>query len=234
MLTLARRVQNVAVNAVRTLKLRYGLASLAHSLDQGKPARARHLQMLLQGWDNEAWCASAPFLDAMLEWLPRTSGAILECGSGVSTLVLASACARSGRTVHSLEHDPAWASAVVQRLPRRLKSHAMVGLTPITSYGDFDWYAPAPEQLPEMIGFVVCDGPPGGTRGGRYGFAPILGKRLAPGCIVLLDDTQRAAEREIVERWCAELDGTVVQEGGTFTTLRIGGTERGSQIGLTG
>jgi hypothetical protein len=45
----------------------------------------------------------------------------------------------------------------------------------------------------------VCDGPKGTTRGGRYGLAPVMKDRLAPGCIVLLDDTSREAERAIIE-----------------------------------
>ena len=36
---------------------------------------------------------------------------------------------------------------------------------------------------------------------------------FAPGCIILLDDAQRLAERATAERWTRELDATLVIEG---------------------
>lgn len=79
------------------------------------------------------------------------------------------------------------------------------------SYGGFDWYDVESVQLPDTIGLVVCDGPPGTSRGGRYGLVPILKDRLAPGCIILIDDTDRAGERDIVDRWCTELPARIIE-----------------------
>ncbi|MGH8218538.1 MAG: hypothetical protein ACREUT_08235 [Steroidobacteraceae bacterium] len=181
----------------------------------------------MHGWGNEAWCGSALFLAAMFQWLPQTNDSILECGSGLSSLLLASAAVLAGRHVHSLEHDGEWAALVTRRMPERLKPSVSICTVPLKSFDGFDWYAVEPGSLPAPIGFVVCDGPPASTRGGRYGLGPVLGSDLAPGCIILLDDTQRVGEREIVNRWCNELGAVVVREGGTYTVLRVDQAQHG-------
>lgn len=228
MLKLARQLRDGARATFRGIQLRQGLAALERSLRTGRQPPPALLEQLVHGWGNEAWCASALFLAAMLEWFPQTSDSIVECGSGLSTLLLATGALVAGRTVHSLEHDAEWASVIRQRMPERLRPGAAICHAPLRSYGDFDWYSFDPRSIAAPIGYVVCDGPPGSTRRGRYGLAPVLGNRLAPGCIILLDDTQRQAERTIVEQWCEELGTSVVNEGGTFTVLRVGEPRRGT------
>jgi len=55
--------------------------------------------------------------------------------------------------------------------------------------------------MPEAFSLVICDGPPGTTKGGRYGLLPVLDKRLPPGATILLDDAGRPAETELIRRW---------------------------------
>ena len=179
------------------------------------------MERLVRSWGNEAWSADLQLLTAMLEWLPKTSGTIAECGSGLSTLVLGTAARASGRRVFSFEHDPNWAARLQHDLPDELHRVIDLCVTPIRNYGDFDWYSLAGVQLPTDIGFVLCDGPPGSTRGGRYGLGPILTPFLAPGCIVLLDDTQRNSEHDIMMRWCAEIGSVVVHRGPTYSVLEV-------------
>jgi len=110
----------------------------------------------------------------------------------------------------------------MEQLPERLQASIELCVTPIRSYEAFDWYSLDGVAPPTNIGFVVCDGPPGGTRGGRYGLGPLMRPYMAPGCILLIDDTQRQHETEIVQRWCAELEASVVHEGATYTVLKVG------------
>lgn len=223
---LARRARDGARNAIHEVQLRRGLAVLARTLQSGRTPRLALIEQLVHAWGNEAWCASAAYLSAILDWLPQTSGSIVECGSGISTLLLATAAMLSGRKICSLEHDTAWAAFIEQRTPNRLRSRVSLSVRPLTNYGEFEWYSIDPAATPGSIGFVVCDGPPAATRGGRYGLAPVLGNQLAAGAIILLDDTQRSEERAILERWCTELGATVIQEGETFTALRVGHSVR--------
>lgn len=147
----------------------------------------------------------------------------MECGSGLSTVLLATAAEMSGRSVHSLEHDAIWAARVHNALPKRLRARVDLAVVPLRSYGEFDWYSLDGIQMPPSIGLVVCDGPPGETRGGRYGLASALRDRLGSSSVILLDDTHRPAERSIITRWCSELNASVVEEGATYTAISAAG-----------
>jgi Methyltransferase domain len=218
----ARQVRDRSKSTYRRWMLRRTLGALVRTLREGRPASQRLLDRLRYGWANESWSAETCFLASMLNWLPTTAGTIVECGSGLSTLVLAAATTSYGRRLLTLEHDMAWAQKVRAALTFAPGSNVEVTLTPLQSYGDFDWYSIAGVPPLAPIGFVVCDGPPGATRGGRYGLVPVLKDMMAPGCIVLLDDTQRPEERRIFDRWREELDATVIEEAPTHSVLRVG------------
>jgi hypothetical protein len=78
--------------------------------------------------------------------------------------------------------------------------------SPLRDYGDFSWYDPPSQNLPDQFRLVVCDGPPGQTKGGRYGLLPVFGPRLREGTVIVLDDADRPAEVELVNRWKSESD----------------------------
>lgn len=153
------------------------------------------------GWDNEAWSASPEFQQAMLREAraPRTT--VLECGTGITTLLLAMLIDTRGIHSWALEHDRTWYDTIQQRLAKFSLPSSHIALAPLKNYGEFDWYDVAQTTLPEAFGLVVCDGPPGGTRGGRYGLMPTMLQRLVPGARILFDDTQRAEEHSIMQHW---------------------------------
>ena len=51
------------------------------------------------------------------------------------------------------------------------------------------------------ISLVICDGPPGDTRGGRYGLLPVCASHLADGCVILMDDAERMGEQAAISNW---------------------------------
>jgi hypothetical protein len=73
---------------------------------------------------------------------------------------------------------------------------------------------------------VICDGPPGGTKGGRYGLIPIMSERLATGCTILLDDVVRESERAIANRWQAETGATSETLGAKKPYIKLSVTDR--------
>ncbi len=125
-----------------------------------------------------------------------------------------------GRALHSLEHDANWAREVESALPGWLRDSTRVHHAPVRPYDDYDWYDVQDVIPQEPIGLIVCDGPPGSIRGGRYGLAPLLRSRFAPGAIILLDDAQRRAERRVVDRWCDELPARVIDRSRTHVVLQ--------------
>ena len=79
---------------------------------------------------------------------------------------------------------------------------------PLKDYGEFSWYDPPLESMPDSFAMVICDGPPGNTKGGRYGLGPVMKERLKAGCVILLDDAGREQEMEVAGRWAAELNAS--------------------------
>jgi hypothetical protein len=152
------------------------------------------------GWGNEDWSALSEFLEAVASYCRSTVGPVLECGSGLTTLVLASL----GAEVYALEHDPVWREHLKAKLTEfGLSAHLIA--SPLRSYGAFEWYDVDITTMP-AFSLVVCDGPPGETtRGGRYGLLPVMRERLADGCTILLDDANRPGERDVLGAWAQSL-----------------------------
>lgn len=163
---------------------------------------------LIYGWGNEPWSASDGFLDGCIQHALASNGPILECGSGLSTVLVGAVAQRRGLGYWALEHTPVWATKVKKYLDRYKIRSVVICAGPLVNYGDFFWYRPPLQSMPESFALVVCDGPPGTTEGGRFGLAPIMRDRLKPGCVILLDDASRAQELAIARRWESEIGAT--------------------------
>lgn len=164
---------------------------------------------LRRGWGNEGWAADTEYLEAVLERALALRGPVLECGSGLSTLLLGAIVERNGAELWTLEHHSGWHDWVRKQLNRYgLRSTHLI-LAPLQDYGEFSWYCPPLDDMPGEFTLVVCDGPPGDTPGGRYGLLPVMRQRLAAAAEILLDDTARLAEAQIARRWGQESNASV-------------------------
>jgi len=181
-------------------QLRRAVRKIA-SLDQGELPDRQLLAELISGWSNEGYVAKLEYLNEVAVRSLESRGPILECGSGITTLLLGLLCAPRKVEVWTLEHSPEWEKL----LTRELRTNGIAGVhicsAPLISFGEFDWYDCSIHEMPQEFSLVVCDGPPGSTRGGRYGLMPIMDKRLPPGSVVLLDDAERPDEMELMRRW---------------------------------
>lgn len=97
---------------------------------------------LSQGWDNP-WAASPGLLAAAYRC---AAGRVLECGSGLTTLVMATKA-----EVTSLEHDPVWA-AYTRAMLERYGLSADIQCRPLKD----GWY----DAAPGAADVLVVDGPP--------------------------------------------------------------------------
>ncbi len=165
----------------------------------------RHVLTASSGWGNESWGALEEYLESCLAHALAANGPILECGSGLSTVMVGAIAKRRGVRHWALEHQPKWARKVQRCLDRYQLDSTVLCTTPLKDFGDFHWYDAPLQSMPESFALVVCDGPPGTTRGGRYGLVPIMRRRLKPGSVILLDDAGRQDEQDIASRWAAEL-----------------------------
>lgn len=157
------------------------------------------------------WAGSPDFLLLIASHcLAERPDVVLECSSGVSTLVLGRAVQRNGSGhVYSLEHDPAYAARTRSELARHgLSDWVSVLDAPIVVHdleGErWSWYDTA--GLPaDSIDMLVVDGPPEATGPqARYPAAPLMFARLSPAASVFLDDAARPDEQLILRRWVQE------------------------------
>lgn len=169
---------------------------------------------LIHGWGNEAWSAREEFLAACISRALTTDGPILECGSGLSTLLIAAIAKKQGRGHWVLEHKPSWAEKVRSYL-EKYDLDAMICVKPLKDYGDYYWYDAPLERMPAGFSLAVCDGPPRRTKGGRYGLVPVMKDSFQAGCLILLDDGYRREEFEIAKRWAVELNASFTVQGTT-------------------
>ena len=159
---------------------------------------------LIHGWGNEAWSALEDYLRDCMSHALASSGPVLECGSGLTTIVLGAIAQKRGYRHWALEHQEAWTVRVHEFLARYGIDSVALLHAPLKRYAGFDWYD-VPANLPTNFSLVICDGPPGKTHGGRYGLVPLMRDRMASGCVILLDDGDRAGEQSVAQRWEAEL-----------------------------
>jgi Methyltransferase domain len=170
------------------------------------------LNDLIYGWGNEAWSARDEYLAGCVAHALKSPGPILECGSGLSTILLGAVAKKQGQGHWVLEHKPGWAKKV-QCYLTQYKLDSVVITKPLRDYGDFSWYDVPLGGIPDRFFLVVCDGPPSRTKGGRYGLVPIMKEQLSPGCVILLDDAGRDEELEIAKRWGDELGTSFTIQG---------------------
>jgi len=183
--------------------------------------------------DLAAWHSLAPLATNYLPWTegalrPGALVAILndiclskrelivECGSGISTIFIARLLKEreKGRLV-SLEHDCRWADFVNNQIAKEgLSERAQVVLAVLEdcSLSNFSsaWYQEDSIRAavkPRFIDMLIVDGPPAFEEGqefSRYPALPLLKDLLSDDCIVVVDDIDRPAEREILKRWSDE------------------------------
>src|SRR5215813_12885207 len=75
--------------------------------------RSTALPALREAWGNTGFVASLAYLSAVLDYGQNSEGPILECGSGLTTLLLT---LLAGPRVWSLEHMVEWRRQVQGRL----------------------------------------------------------------------------------------------------------------------
>lgn len=171
------------------------------------------LDDLVRGWGNERWSGLSEFLAGCVARALAARGPILECGSGLSTLLVGAVAKARGQQHWALENAPEWAARVRKNLRRYRLNSIVPSAAPLKDYGDYCWYDAPLAAMPSTFSVVVCDGPPGSTKGGRYGLVPIMKNRLGPNCVIMLDDAARDGEAAIARRWQTELGALVSVKG---------------------
>jgi hypothetical protein len=178
------------------------------------------------GWGNERWTAEAPYLSEVIREAEKSRSSILECGSGLTTLMMGAIATRRGIHLHALEHNAEWHARVTEAVAGFGLTNVTVHLAPLRDYGSFDWYDVSLDALPNDFSLIVCDGPPGVTRGGRSGMLPIMRAKLAKTFSILIDDTNRDGEGQLALQWENELSASHGRKAGGRGFARLVVRER--------
>src|SRR6185436_10414412 len=199
------RVKSLAKDTFVNWKLRRAVKEI-NKLPAGEMPTAEMLVNLQIGWNNDGYVARTGYLSEVARHALTTAGPILECGSGLTSLLLGLLAGKRGVKTYSLEHMAEWRDRVNTSLRRCRISNVQVELVSLKEHDGFTWYDAPLATLQPQFALVICDGPPGHINGGRYGLLPLFGERLPSGSVILLDDADRAGEAEVMRRWQTEAD----------------------------
>jgi len=164
----------------------------------------------------DEWAVEPPFIQAVLDEIQRRSPAlVVECGSGISTVLISSQLDSLGfGRVVTFEHDAEFAAKTRSLLvARSLEDRVEFKVAPISTYdvadSRMDWYGGLDEaDLSPQIDVLVVDGPPASFGPmARFPAVPLLRKSLAPDSVVFLHDGARRDEQETARLWADELSG---------------------------
>lgn len=157
---------------------------------------------------SRGWAASPDLLRFLVDTVrSKQPASVVECGSGLSTLVIARALQLNGTGhVYSMDHSAEFASSVREQLEAYgVSDWATVIHAPLTSTNSVghgsNWYdsSKLPDQEFDMI---VIDGPPHSVgKMARYPAGALLFSRLKAGGLACLDDANRSDERKIAKLW---------------------------------
>ena len=179
-----------------------------------------------------AWAGSPDLLKKIAEVVLMDKPAlVVEASSGVSTLVIAYCLKQLGRgTVVSLEHDAKYAAASERLVAfHGLQDIATIVHAPLKEVAidsqKWLWYDSDLLQMSAPIDLLVVDGPPDSIQPlARYPAVPLLKQQLRTGAKVILDDSDRRDETEIVARWVKEFglsaESFAMEKGACILSVR--------------
>jgi len=158
------------------------------------------IEKLIYAWGNQGFSGKSGYIESCIDCASHAQGAIFECGTGLTTLLIAPIARKKNLRIISVEHIPKWADKVTTQLRKFGLTQNELIVSPIIQYDNFSWYD---QRLipPIKISLCICDAPPGDTWGGRKGFLYLFKDHLEPGSKILVDDTIRQAERTMIEEW---------------------------------
>lgn len=167
------------------------------------------MSRLRMAWGNTGWSADLGFLDAIVRQILETPGPFLECGAGVSTLILGVLAERTGKDVWSLEQDEEWFAFVRKELRDLGLERVHLVDAPLEVRDGAAWYAFDDQSFPRSFTTVFCDGPaikqsewPESVhRAWRSGVVRELRRRGIAFETILLDDAENPRCPFLLENW---------------------------------
>ncbi|MEQ9451259.1 MAG: hypothetical protein RJQ07_06710 [Pseudomonadales bacterium] len=170
-------------------------------------------------WGDPLSRADESYLRSCLAHIKVSKSHILQCGVGLSTMVMAVSNMRGAGDNHlwSLTDDPHWANVMRSWLTQyHIRNTHIVVCSP-RIFDGYVWYNVDTRQLPKGITLAL---PSGGSAsvGGAVGLIARMGDELSDNCVVLARDLKKEADRQQVADWakCQRLNCVVVDKSSGF------------------
>jgi hypothetical protein len=145
-------------------------------------------------------------------WMAKCAvGHILECGSGLSTLVMGIALAGTEHCVYALEHDLAWLRTTARWLEQYEIGNVTLIYAPIMPTETGDWYGVEPSDLPDQFDGVLIDGPKRDI-GRREVLFDRLGPQMEMASTWIVDDCADPSLEAMLRRHCGDRQITYVTD----------------------
>ncbi|MBP6016002.1 MAG: class I SAM-dependent methyltransferase [Candidatus Promineofilum sp.] len=166
------------------------------------------------------WAMEADNLQNLLSTIQYNDyRTVVECGAGVSTLLIGSLLRQLGRGhIYSLEEDEKWHAVMTSTIVHEgLADYVTILHAPLENNPDSGapWYSlVGAQQILERAGHIdllLVDGPKSVATLSRYPALPFFASSLNQSSLIVLDDSKRKNELAVVARWGEALQIDVQQ-----------------------
>lgn len=153
----------------------------------------------------DPWCIGPKTAHRLIDYIEDNEPQlVVECGSGISTILMAKAVSKYGGHVVAMEDDQKYYERTLRWLREELLHHkGSVIESPLE--GVIPFYSNFPRDT--LIDMIVVDGPPANKHPLARYKAKRLFSGLSNGGIIFLDDTHRNSEKLVVQLWADEVPG---------------------------
>lgn len=208
-------------NAMRTIRARVAFHTRQHGFDRAAKqlvagnniaATERLAAQLFAHWGDPLQQADERFLRSVLAEARAADGAILQCGSSLTTLILGSICDQDEapkKQLWCLEADPHWASIMRSWLTEYQVSSAHVIHSAAKLFKNYVWYSLDPARLAREYHLVICDGNRASVKG-AVATVHRIADRLAQRFVILIRNVRSAADIRELAAWAKTRDATCV------------------------
>ncbi len=170
---------------------------------EARPFSRSAVAELFAQWGDPLSQAEESYVSSCLAHAQSTSGHILQCGTGLLTLLLGIVCARnaaSDQHLWCLVDDRHWAGVMRSWLTQYQVANAHVVLSRPRIFENCVWYALDPAKVPDNFSLALCDGGRASVNG-AVGLLERMGLRLRSDCVILARHVTLAKDQALLQRW---------------------------------
>ena len=174
-------------------------------------------------WGDNLPASRVPYIRTCIVEAARCPGPILQCGSGLSSILIGILCHQaSAPTKHLwiLEHDPHWGSVVRSWLEQYEISKAHVISAPVDQFDGFVWYVLDAKRLPANFALVLCDATSALPSSAR-GVVERVYDHLDHRCVILARNAKRPRDLKNLADWAKSRRAPIVVQDGAEPYVKI-------------